>query len=356
MMSCAELFSSRSGGKSLRNIMSAVPSSFSSRRFKVGALSVRSPADRDFELGNLLDQTERVLTEQAGEPERVGQAIDGLFGGLFLEKSHASDEEWQACIKRCRQHGVLNLIHEDPFTFRAFRKPRGYAGDAELLDLIYGPEEKWPGPSGSPLGMNIYRYTSAAPAAEGVRARRGFIADLIDRITTDSPGVHILAVAAGHLREACLASAVRRRRIGRFVALDSDPVSMEEVKRAYGSYGVETVAAPFSHLITGRVDMGKFDLAYTTGLFDYLSNATGRRLVRTMFDMLNPGGQLVVANFMPGIRDIGYMEAFMDWRLIYRNRYDMADLTMEIDESELRFMTLFTEENRNIMFLRLTKN
>jgi extracellular factor (EF) 3-hydroxypalmitic acid methyl ester biosynthesis protein len=119
---------------------------------------------------------------------------------------------------------------------------------------------------------------------------------------------------------------------------------------------VETVPAPFSHLITGRVKLDQFDLVYSTGLFDYLNVATGRRLVRTLFDMLKPGGQLVVANFMPGIRDIGFMEAFMDWRLIYRTRHDMADLTADIEEAELRYMTLFTEENRNIIFLRLVKN
>ena len=101
--------------------------------------------------------------------------------------------------------------------------------------------------------------------------------------------------------------------------------------------------------------MGQFDLIYSTGLFDYLNANTGRRLVSTLFDMLKPRGQLVVANFLPGIRDIGFMEAFMDWKLIYRTRQDMVDLTMEIEESDLRDMTLFAEENRNIIFLRVTK-
>ena len=154
-----------------------------------------------------------------------------------------------------------------------------------------------------------------------------------------------------------MAASLRRGRIGRFVALDADAVSLEEVTRAYGSYGVTTVAAPFSQLITGRVALGQFDLVYTTGLYDYLSVSTGRRLVRTMFDMLKPGGQLVVANFMPGIRDVGYMEAFMDWRLIYRTRYRHdTDLTMEIEEPEISDLSLFTEESRNIIFLRLTKS
>jgi SAM-dependent methyltransferase len=306
-------------------------------------------------LSALLDSTSRILIESQAEAEAVGQALDGLFGGLAWQKCNSSDEEWQAAVRRCRGHRLLELIHEDPFTARAYHKPRGYAGDAELLDLIYGPEENWPAPQASPLGTAIYRYTTAAPAAEGVRARRAFIADLIDDLTAAAPGQEILAVASGHLREASLMAALRRRRIGRFVALDADPISLAEVQRAYGIYGVETVPAPFSHLVTGRVKLGQFDLVYTTGLFDYLSRSTGRRLVRTLFDMLKPGGQLIVANFMNGIRDVGFLEAFMDWRLIYRNRHDMTDLTMEIDESEVRDLTLFTEESRNIIFSRLTR-
>jgi extracellular factor (EF) 3-hydroxypalmitic acid methyl ester biosynthesis protein len=208
--------------------MSAVSSSFSQRRFNVQGAAGSPVADASpgaSELAPLLDRTEEILQENPADSEAVGQAVHGLFSGLFTARANSTSDEWQDCIKRCREHRVLDLIHEDPFTFRAFRKPRGYAGDAELLDLIYGPEEHWPLPEASPRGMNIYRYTSAAPAAEGVRARRGFIADLIDRISTNEPGKHILAVAAGHLREACLTSAVRRRRIGRFVALDSDPLS-----------------------------------------------------------------------------------------------------------------------------------
>src|SRR4029077_598580 len=98
-------------------------------------------------------------------------------------------------VRHCRMHRLLELIHEDPFTARAFRKPRGYAGDAELLDLIYGPEENWPLPTASTLGTNIYRYTSAAPAAEGVRARREFVADLLDRLVVNESGKEVLAVA-----------------------------------------------------------------------------------------------------------------------------------------------------------------
>jgi SAM-dependent methyltransferase len=267
----------------------------------------------------------------------------------------ADPQRWDGLVRTCRQHPLRQVIHTDPFTRRAYYKPRGYAGDAELLDFIYGREERWPPPEASPIGRRIFNYTTAAPAPEGVRARRGFVADLIDRLAEETRKPHILSIAAGHLREACLSAAVKRGRIGRFVALDADETSLQEAERCYSCFGVETVTARIRALLANRLDLGKFDLVYTTGLLDYLHQSAGRRLVSHMFGMLRPGGQLLVANFLPGIRDVGYIEAYMDWFLIYRTRRDMVDLTMEIPEQEIREVTLFTEENLNIIFLRVLK-
>lgn len=348
----------RSGGQSLRQFMSSTTTLTSRRRnaLQDPLLNERkSLAERQIEVSVLLDESHQLLTESRGNVEMVGRALDMLFGSLNQHRLGCTSEDWQSLIKQCREHALLSVIHQDPFTGRAFNKPRGYAGDAEMIDMIYGPEDRMPEPAATELGLDIYRYTSKAPASEGVRARRAYIADLIDETTTQKPGQEILAIAAGHLREAHLTTSVRRGRIGRFVALDSDATSLQEVQRAYGSYGVETVPASFGVLITNRLNIGQFDLIYSTGLFDYLNENTGRRLVTTMFDMLKPGGEMVVANFLPGIRDIGYMEAFMDWKLVYRTRQDMVNLTAEIDESEISNLSLFAEENQNIIFLRVAK-
>ncbi|HWC90106.1 MAG TPA: class I SAM-dependent methyltransferase, partial [Pirellulales bacterium] len=156
-------------------------------------------------------------------------------------------------------------------------------------------------------------------------------------------------------REVELSAAVRRRKIGKFVALDADPLSSAEVDQSYGRLGVETVTATFRRLLVDEEREKEFDLVYSTGLFDYLSQRAARRLVLSMFGMLRPGGSLLVANFLPGIRDLGYMESFMDWQLIYRNRCDMVDLTMDIPEEDIEQVTLLSEEARNILFLQVTR-
>jgi hypothetical protein len=288
---------------------------------------------------------------------QVAEGMDELVVGLRDIRVQSSEHEWRDFVEvRCLHHPLKDLLHQDPFTFRAFSKPRGYAGDAEMLDYIYGHEERWPVPDGtSAIGGRIFEYTTRAPAPEGVRARREYIAKVLDRLSEEKPKPEVLSVAAGHLREASLGVAVKRGKLGRLVALDSDAESLEAVQENYGCFGVEVKEASVRRILSGRLDLGKFDLVYSTGLFDYLQQPVGQRLAAVMFGMLRPGGKVVVANFLPGIRDIGYMESYMAWYLIYRNRQEMLELAASIPQTDIRDIRIFTEDNQNIIFLQVTK-
>jgi extracellular factor (EF) 3-hydroxypalmitic acid methyl ester biosynthesis protein len=296
------------------------------------------------------------LSRSQEEETPIRDVMEDLFLSLSEHRQQCSRDDWNALVDKCRRHPVCKLLHEDPFTWRAFSKPRGYAGDAVLMDYIYGREDMCEQPTATPLGTQLFEFTTGAPASEGVRARRGFVADLLDNLVADQLKMRVLSVAGGHLREAGLSSAVRRRRFERFVALDADKTSLEEVKRCYGKFGVETVLARVGRLIDTRLGLGQFDLIYSLGLFDYLPQRLGQRIVSRLFDMLRPGGKVLVANFLPSVRDIGYMEAFMDWHLIYRTRQEMIDLIDELPQAKIKNVQLFAEENQNIIFVMVTRN
>jgi len=301
--------------------------------------------------GKVLDLAQELLSEG-----RVEEGMRELMAALWAEKLKGSQAEWKGVVQQCLQHPLRDLLHEDPFTRRAYRKPRGYPGDAVLLDYIYGREERWSIPEGtSELGHKIFEYTTRTTACEGVRARRGYIADLLDELAQKVNRPHVLAIAAGHLREAILCAAVKRRRLGRYVALDADRESMAEIERCYGAFGVETVHASIRDVITHKRDLGRFHLIYSTGLYDYLQQTSGQRLTATLFEMLAGGGRLLVANFLPGIPGVGYMESYMDWKLVYRTRREILDLAAEIPQAQLHEVKIFAEENRNIIFLELMK-
>ena len=100
--------------------------------------------------------------------------------------------------------------------------------------------------------------------------------------------------------------------------------------------------------------LADFDLIYAAGLFDYLSARVCRRLMANLFARLRSGGRLLVANFVPGGRDAGYLQAFMDWRLIYRPKDDILDFPSGLVACELG-EPAFIEPSRNIGFLEIEK-
>src|SRR5579871_3002671 len=180
---------------------------------------VREETDRIY-LRLLDDIAERLA--HADGAKTVDRALEELFVALQQRVLNTPPDEWRDFVAACRRHPLMALLHQDPFTYRAFSKPRGYAGDAVMMDFIYGREDRLPPPPAEELGQRIFDYTTRAPASEGVRARRAFVATQIDRATEERRRPHIMAIASGHLREAGLSVAVRRSRVGRFLALDAD--------------------------------------------------------------------------------------------------------------------------------------
>ncbi|GAA5509260.1 hypothetical protein Rcae01_04759 [Novipirellula caenicola] len=306
-------------------------------------------------LKTLLDHVNSVLASPSSDSDAIEDAVDVLFHELRDIRHESSKDQWAEFIKVGRAHPVCQLVHQDPFTSRAFNKPRGYAGDAVMMDYIYGREEDWERPEATHVGSAVFNYTTAAPASAGVRERRCYVAELLDKMARKQSGQDVLAVAAGHLREASLSLAVRRNRFDRFVAMDADAESLEEIKNSYGRFGIDPVTANIRQMLTGNLDLGSFDLIYTTGLYDYLADSTGMRLTANLFDCVRPGGKLVIANFLPEIRDVGYMEMFMDWHLIYRSRGDMLKLADKIVQSTVEEIRVVAEVNENVVVMEMTK-
>lgn len=335
--------------------MATVSSRSSARSASAGQSRRGGDANSASDLRGSLDGAYASLSRVDFDQDQFHGALDALILNLRELKHAATEERWVSIVDECRRHPIAELLHEDPFTRRAFSKPRGYAGDAELLDYIYAREEMWPTPRTTSIGQRVFDYTTTSPAAAGVRSRRGFIANMIDRLAERIEHPHVLSIAAGHLREASLTSALKRRKLGRFTALDADELSLQEVRNCYGRFGVDTIATRIKDCLSAKLDLGSYDFVYSMGLFDYLGEAAGRRLVLNLFQMLRPGGQLLVTNFLPYVRDVGYMEAFMDWRLIYRSRQEMISLTMEIPQSDIGNIVIFAEENQNIIFLKITR-
>src|SRR6185436_14902071 len=65
----------------------------------------------------------------------IAPALDDLFDDLAFRRED-EPAAWGSYAATCRHHPICGLLHQDPFTYRAFSKPRGYAGDAVMMDYI----------------------------------------------------------------------------------------------------------------------------------------------------------------------------------------------------------------------------
>ncbi|MBI3366631.1 hypothetical protein HY041_03325, partial [Candidatus Roizmanbacteria bacterium] len=150
----------------------------------------------------LIGLLDKVYTDINQFPEILEQVYANFFGELDRFRCNSKKETWQEYVKIIRAHKLLNLVHECPFTKRIYEKPRGYAGDAVVLDYIYyGIAENELGRV-SARGQELCRITANTPAARAVRNRAKIIGRLVDGISSDSlQKVRVLSIACGHLRE-----------------------------------------------------------------------------------------------------------------------------------------------------------
>jgi hypothetical protein len=301
----------------------------------------------------ILDEAEALI-----KSGRVDEGANSVFASLHSARENMSPEDWNEFARYIRDHHELaGLLYEDPMTKRALEKPRGYAGDAVMMDFLYGIHYSHEAAAkASPLGRAIYRYIQSRPAGEAVRHRRAHIAQLIDRISADTSKPSVLAIAAGHLREAEISQALASGSVGRFVALDADADSLREVATNYARLGVETIHGSVRHILARRVKLGTFDLVYAAGLYDYLADNTARALTARMFEMTKPGGRMLIPNFAPQLRDRAYMEALMDWNLIYRDEQAMVMLVSGIEPAEIESCDVQSDPTGSVVYLLVKKS
>ena len=125
----------------------------------------------------------------------VDGAMVDLSLGLRDVRRSMTLGKWKEYIERARSHTIRLLVHQDPFTRHSFTKPRGYPGDADLIDLIYRQHTDEPTTN---LGQAIFRFVAANPAPAAVRSRRLVLADRLAALPRES---EVFSVASGHLRE-----------------------------------------------------------------------------------------------------------------------------------------------------------
>jgi hypothetical protein len=239
-----------------------------------------------------------------------------------LHNAHAAAGSWSETRAALHGHRLHEVLLQDPFSAYSAQRPRGYPGDAGLIDMIY---DKVPAFDASDLGQQIFEITVQFQAPEGVRQRRVHAEAVIDKAWRQ--GKRILVLACGHFREA---DTLIGEDISTFVLVDQDPVSLEVVRRNHGHFPEVHEANVFRYLRAALGRGERFDLIYTLGLTDYLDVRAMQLLHRMVRACLAPDGTFLLANFLPGHLGTGWMDAVMDWHLTYRDEPELEGYATEV--------------------------
>lgn len=229
-----------------------------------------------------------------------------------------------------------------PFIYRTYAKPLGFAGDYEMMNMIFG--NRLEGSSLYAKLANAFLLDQIGPQA--VRNRADYLhARIIDETARASRlgrKAVIYNIACGPAREVetflgehPLANQAEFHLLDfNTETLDFARSRMEQVKRRrHLATRVTLVRKSVQHML--RSDGGAvpenqgYDLIYCSGLYDYLNDRVVKALNNYLYNHLRPGGLLAIGNFAPNMPVRNFIEHFLEWFLIYRDAAQLAALAPE---------------------------
>lgn len=225
----------------------------------------------------------------------------------------------------------------------ALERKYGYSGDFEIIDHIY-TRRTHPDPT---LRLwDLYFHSQAAPVA--VRNRKAYFQDLMESHLAAHHGksaIEILNVASGPARD------VREF----FLNHPDAPIQMDCVDMdAHAIAYAQRLCAPWlSHLrfhhrnVLRFVPTRGYDLTWSAGLFDYLSDRLFIHLLKTLISVTKPGGEVVIGNFSDFNPSRDYMELLGHWQLTHRSRETLTALAARAGASPDQVQIFWEPEGVN---------
>jgi extracellular factor (EF) 3-hydroxypalmitic acid methyl ester biosynthesis protein len=286
--------------------------------------------------------------KQAESELQIANALrDPVIGALnslferFEVTANKIEEDLRPAHRAFSRRQLHQFFLNAPFLYRTYAKPLGYAGDYEMMNMIVrnGMEGK------SLFAKLINAYLLNHAPCRAVRNRADFLTSKILAETarvSRSGGVNsIFCVACGPAWEAVnfIADSPLSNQ-AKFQLLDFEQETLKytskkinDIKRKHQRQTqVSFVKNSVQNLLRGRnrtTPKEKFDLIYCSGLYDYLSDRVCKELNTYLYDLLQPGGLLVVGNFAAHTPGQNLMEHLMEWFLIYRTSAQLATLAPE---------------------------
>lgn len=274
------------------------------------------------------------LEQLVGSQDRDEEIRSGLTEAVYrmtrcckaFEEAVADKEKVKAAQADFRKR-TDHFFIKSYFVNRARTWPMGYPGDYETIESIYRNV-----PMSTGIGYYFDIHFLEMTLAKAVRARKELIRDILRQELFQRKEPAILNIACGSCREIVELSRELKSSGGRVICVDIDSNALE-----FASGRLAHANLPSSQVLFRKYnaikmishernvkEFGLQDVIYSLGLFDYLDDAILSRLLQTLYELLNPGGQLIAT-----FKDRSQYETyeyhwFVDWSSFYQRSVEDA--------------------------------
>lgn len=296
---------------------------------------------------NRISEIQKYLSSHPQEWGRFqsefNQEINGIFRDLMLfekESVKNGNEEKVYKLKMFFGRWFRNDFVKGRYIEHSMGKPYGYAGDFEIIDMIY---------RNSPSSLGLERlydnYFQMSAISIAVRNRKEDFKKMILDFAQKSPkkSLKVMDLASGPCRDVCeliLGNHLVSKKV-QFDCYDSDPNSIQYAKKilenhpSVSFFNQNAVRIALMKDVVAKIPH-KYDVIFSTGLFDYLDYGVSVRLIENLKKILNEEGVLAISDVRDKFSNpsIYFMEWVADWSLIYRGDDEFRKIFLDAGFTE----------------------
>ncbi|HEX3429302.1 MAG TPA: PilZ domain-containing protein [Rhizomicrobium sp.] len=295
-------------------------------------MSVPQEFTRGFDHGAVFEACESQIVQEWRALWRAGNEI---------VRSTMGERERRDAVKEFTEVVLTPELRGGAIWDRSYAKPLGYPGDFGVMNQVYD----WERVGSDAYAMLLHRV--GLEVAECIKTRMELVRSEIGNVITSTNGrtARIMSLGCGSARE--VETWLTRSRTAppraEFTLVDQEQLALDYAYRAAYPHIVRTeercrlncMHISFTDLLRGNGEMKNLppqDLIYSVGLLDYLTDRRAASLVRRLFELLMPGGLLIIGNMNETpLSNLWPMEFITDWSLYYRSEPQMMAWTANLD-------------------------
>ncbi len=278
--------------------------------------------------------------------------INGIFREIMnFEKENLQNgkEKNVYKLKRLFVNRIQKEFLHGEYINWSLSKPFGYAGDYKIIDEIY---------LNSPRTVGFDRlydnYFQMSAISVAVRNRKDDFKRLISEVVKNKNAkVRIMDLGSGPCREwrELFSDGIFEKHRVIVDCFDGDErAHTYSGKFLEGASNINFIKENVVRLALKKDIQSwipeKYDLIYSSGLFDYLDERVSIRLIRNLRKLLNDGGKLIISD----VRDkysnpsVHFMEWVGDWSLIYRDDDNFRQFFLEAGFKEKELQVSYEQQ------------